>query len=192
MQFHPTGLWKFGILVSEAARGEGGILRNKDGERFMERYAPTVKDLAPRDMVSRAIITEIREGRGIKGIDGTELYLLDLTHLDIKIITEKIPEIVRLCADISRSRADERRSADSADSALCMGGIPTDVDGRVSSSNRRVAWLDYVLLWRRDHRRRAGRPPGRQGRTFPRTSSPTGRSSPRPTPTGCCGCRGSS
>ena len=65
MQFHPTGLWKLGILVSEAARGEGGILRNKNGERFMERYAPTVKDLAPRDMVSRAIIQEIREGRGI-------------------------------------------------------------------------------------------------------------------------------
>ncbi len=71
MQFHPTGLWKLGILVSEAARGEGGILRNKNGERFMERYAPTVKDLAPRDMVSRAIIQEIREGRGFEGSDGT-------------------------------------------------------------------------------------------------------------------------
>jgi succinate dehydrogenase / fumarate reductase flavoprotein subunit len=59
-QFHPTGLWRLGILVSEAARGEGGILLNKNGERFMEVYAPTVKDLAPRDMVSRAIISEIR------------------------------------------------------------------------------------------------------------------------------------
>jgi succinate dehydrogenase / fumarate reductase flavoprotein subunit len=76
-QFHPTGLWKLGILVSEAARGEGGILKNKDGERFMERYAPTVKDLAPRDMVSRAIITEIREGRGVKGSDGTDYVYLD-------------------------------------------------------------------------------------------------------------------
>src|SRR6185295_16448574 len=63
-QFHPTGLYKLGILLTEGARGEGGILRNKDGERFMERYAPTIKDLAPRDMVSRAIYTEIREGRG--------------------------------------------------------------------------------------------------------------------------------
>ena len=63
-QFHPTGLYKLGILLSEAARGEGGILRNTDGERFMERYAPTIKDLAPRDMVSRAIYQEIKEGRG--------------------------------------------------------------------------------------------------------------------------------
>src|SRR3981189_3943991 len=64
-QFHPTGLAGLGILISEAARGEGGILRNADGERFMERYAPTVKDLAPRDMVSRAMLTERREGRGM-------------------------------------------------------------------------------------------------------------------------------
>ena len=63
-QFHPTGIWKMGILLTEGARGEGGILRNKDGERFMERYAPTIKDLAPRDMVARAIYTEIRQGRG--------------------------------------------------------------------------------------------------------------------------------
>src|SRR5207244_5428807 len=63
-QFHPTGIYKLGILLSEAARAEGGILRNAEGERFMERYAPMIKDLAPRDMVSRAILTEIREGRG--------------------------------------------------------------------------------------------------------------------------------
>ncbi len=63
-QFHPTGLAKLGVLLSEAARGEGGIVLNKDGERFMERYAPTIKDLAPRDMVSRAIYQEIKEGRG--------------------------------------------------------------------------------------------------------------------------------
>ncbi|HEX9017232.1 MAG TPA: FAD-binding protein, partial [Chloroflexota bacterium] len=64
-QFHPTGIYKMGILITEAARGEGGVLRNREGERFMERYAPTLLDLAPRDMVSRAIYTEIREGRGI-------------------------------------------------------------------------------------------------------------------------------
>jgi succinate dehydrogenase / fumarate reductase, flavoprotein subunit len=63
-QFHPTGLAGLGILLSEAARGEGGILRNNDGERFMERYAPTIKDLAPRDMVARAMANEVREGRG--------------------------------------------------------------------------------------------------------------------------------
>ncbi len=90
MQFHPTGLHPIGILISEAARGEGGILRNADGERFMERYAPKIKDLAPRDMVSRAIMIEILEGRGVEGKD----YLhLDLSHLDPKILDQKLPEI---------------------------------------------------------------------------------------------------
>jgi len=74
-QFHPTGLYRLGVLLSEAARGEGGILRNADGEAFMERYAPTIKDLAPRDMVSRAIYTEIREGRGA-GPNGDYVYVL--------------------------------------------------------------------------------------------------------------------
>src|SRR5687767_2707900 len=68
-QFHPTGIYKMGILISEAVRGEGGILINGDGERFMERYAPTIKDLAPRDMISRAIYQEIKEGRGVDGKD---------------------------------------------------------------------------------------------------------------------------
>ncbi|MFZ1571507.1 MAG: FAD-dependent oxidoreductase, partial [Candidatus Kapaibacterium sp.] len=93
IQFHPTGLWRLGILVSEAARGEGGILRNVDNEAFMVRYAPTVKDLAPRDMVSRAIITEMLEGRGIKGSDGTDYIGLDLTHLDESVLDNKLPEI---------------------------------------------------------------------------------------------------
>ena len=77
-QFHPTGIYKLGILLSEAARGEGGVLRNRTGEQFMKNYAPTLQDLAPRDMVARAMYREIREGRGIEGQD----YLhLDLTHL---------------------------------------------------------------------------------------------------------------
>ncbi len=131
MQFHPTGLWKLGILVSEAARGEGGILRNKDGERFMERYAPTVKDLAPRDMVSRAIIQEIREGRGIRGSDGTDYILLDLTHLDIKIITEKIPEIVGFARTYLGVEPTKEGVPIQPTAHYVMGGIPTDVDGRV-------------------------------------------------------------
>ncbi len=69
VQFHPTGIYGLGILISEAARGEGEILHNGRGERFTERYAPRIKDLAPRDLVSRAIATEIREGRGIEGKD---------------------------------------------------------------------------------------------------------------------------
>ncbi len=86
-QFHPTGIKDLGVLISEAVRGEGGILVNRKAERFMERYAPTVKDLAPRDMIARAIMTEIREGRGING-DG---YVhLDLTHLGRERIEERV------------------------------------------------------------------------------------------------------
>ena len=90
-QFHPTGLAGLGVLLSEAARGEGGILRNNDGERFMERYAPTIKDLAPRDMVARAMANEVREGRGC-GPDGDYVYL-DLTHLEPAHIDAKLPDI---------------------------------------------------------------------------------------------------
>src|SRR5699024_5050627 len=79
-QFHPTGLAGLGILLSEAARGEGGILRNSDGERFMERYAPTIKDLAPRDIVARSMALEVREGRGCG--PNKDYVLLDLTHLE--------------------------------------------------------------------------------------------------------------
>ena len=89
-QFHPTGLYKLGILVTEGARGEGGILLNGRGERFMERYAPTLMDLAPRDMISRAIYREIREGRGIQGQD---YVYLDLTDLDPNVVEQKLPDI---------------------------------------------------------------------------------------------------
>jgi succinate dehydrogenase / fumarate reductase flavoprotein subunit len=90
VQFHPTGIWGLGVLITEAARGEGGVLRNSEGERFMERYAPTIKDLAPRDMVSRAIFTEIKEGRGIGGQDYVHL---DLTHLGEKKLAERLSDI---------------------------------------------------------------------------------------------------
>ena len=90
MQFHPTGLARLGILVSEAARGEGGIVRNNSGEPFAARYAPTMKDLAPRDMMSRFIFQEIQEGRGI---DGKDYVHLDLTHLSAETIAEKLPDI---------------------------------------------------------------------------------------------------
>ncbi|MGH2686282.1 MAG: FAD-binding protein, partial [Actinomycetota bacterium] len=90
-QFHPTGIYKLGILITEGTRGEGAILRNADGERFMERYAPTVKDLAPRDMVSRAILTEVREGRGA-GPNKDYVYL-DLTHLPPEQLDAKLPDV---------------------------------------------------------------------------------------------------
>ena len=131
VQFHPTGLWKLGILVSEAARGEGGILRNKDGERFMERYAPKMLDLAPRDMVSRAIFTEIKEGRGIEGSDGTYYVGLDLTHLGSKIIEEKLPEITGFAKTYLGVDANVDWIPVQPTTHYAMGGIPTTIDAEV-------------------------------------------------------------
>src|SRR6202011_2360599 len=91
VQFHPTGIYGAGCLITEGARGEGGFLANSQGERFMERYAPSVKDLAPRDMVSRAMTIEIREGRGA-GKNKDHIYL-HLEHLDPKILSERLPGI---------------------------------------------------------------------------------------------------
>ena len=131
VQFHPTGLWKLGILVSEAARGEGGILRNKDGERFMERYAPSIKDLAPRDMVSRAIFTEIKEGRGIEAPDGTFYVGLDLTHLGKEVIEEKLPEITGFAKTYLGVDANEEWIPVQPTTHYAMGGIPTTIDAEV-------------------------------------------------------------
>ncbi len=133
VQFHPTGLYPLGILVSEAARGEGGLLRNRLAERFMERYAPTVKDLAARDVVSRAILTEIREGRGIGGKDYVHL---DLTHLGEEKIQTKLWEIasfVRIYTGIDPVY-DPVPVAPTCH--YMMGGIPTDVDGRVLANEK--------------------------------------------------------
>jgi succinate dehydrogenase / fumarate reductase flavoprotein subunit len=127
-QFHPTGVYRLGILLSEAVRGEGGILINREGERFMERYAPTIKDLAPRDMVSRAIYQEIKEGRGI---DGKDYVYLDVRHLDPEIIETKIPDVTEF-ARIYLGVEPTREPVPIQPTAhYGMGGIPTDVDARV-------------------------------------------------------------
>ncbi|MDZ4713281.1 MAG: succinate dehydrogenase flavoprotein subunit [bacterium] len=130
-QFHPTGLWKLGILVSEAARGEGGILKNKDGERFMIRYAPSVMDLAPRDMVSRAIISEIREGRGIRGSDGTDYVYLDVSHLGKKVIDEKLPEITGFARTYLGVEPTKEPIPIQPTAHYAMGGIPTNANCEV-------------------------------------------------------------
>jgi succinate dehydrogenase / fumarate reductase, flavoprotein subunit len=127
-QFHPTGIYKMGILISEAVRGEGGILRNGEGERFMERYAPTIKDLAPRDMISRAIYQEIKEGRGVEGKD---YVYIDVRHLDPEVIEKKIPDVTEF-ARIYLGVEPLREPVPIQPTAhYGMGGIPTDVDGRV-------------------------------------------------------------
>lgn len=130
IQFHPTGLFPLGILVSEAARGEGGVLRNNAGERFMERYAPKIKDLAARDVVSRAILTEVREGRGI---GGKGYVHLDLTHLGEQKITEKLWEITSFARIYLGIDAVSEPIPVAPTCHYAMGGIPTDGDGRVLS-----------------------------------------------------------
>ncbi len=132
-QFHPTGMYKMGFLLTEGARGEGGILRNSEGERFTERYAPTLLDLAPRDMVSRFIYQEVKEGRGINGEDYVHL---DLRHLGADVIEQKLPDLadfvkVYFGIDPVRELIPIQPTAHYA-----MGGIPTDVDGRVILDER--------------------------------------------------------
>ena len=133
-QFHPTGLRGLGILITEGVRGEGGILRNNKNERFMERYAPKLLDLAPRDMIARAILTEIREGRGIKGDASIDDYVyLDATHLGREAIEAKLPEIADFCRTYLGTDPAEKPIPVHPTAHYGMGGIPTDVHGRVSA-----------------------------------------------------------
>jgi succinate dehydrogenase / fumarate reductase flavoprotein subunit len=128
-QFHPTGIYKLGILISEAARGEGGILRNADMERFMERYAPTVKDLAPRDMVSRAIQTEINEGRGAG--PNKDAVWLDLTHLPPEQIDAKLPDVTEFIRTYQGVEPKKEPTLIQPTAHYAMGGIPTNTEGEV-------------------------------------------------------------
>jgi len=131
-QFHPTGIRGLGILITEGVRGEGGILRNKNGERFMERYAPTLLDLAPRDMVSRAIMTEIKNGLGMRGDRKIDDYVqLDATHLGREVIESKLPEIATLCKTYLGVDPVEKPMPVLPTAHYAMGGIPTDLEGRV-------------------------------------------------------------
>ena len=131
-QFHPTGIMGLGILISEAVRGEGGILRNRSGERFMERYAPTLLDLAPRDMVSRAILTEIKAGMGIRGDKKIDDYVyLDATHLGPEALASKLPDITDFCMTYLNINPKDQPIPVLPTAHYAMGGIPTDLDGRV-------------------------------------------------------------
>ncbi|MEW2283727.1 MULTISPECIES: succinate dehydrogenase flavoprotein subunit [Streptomyces] len=135
-QFHPTGIWRMGILLTEGARGEGGILRNKDGERFMEKYAPVMKDLASRDVVSRSIYTEIREGRGC-GPEGDHVYL-DLTHLPPEQLDAKLPDITEFARTYLGIEPYTDPIPIQPTAHYAMGGIPTNVMGEVLADNTTV------------------------------------------------------
>ena len=135
-QFHPTGLAGLGILLSEAARGEGGILRNASGERFMERYAPTIKDLAPRDMVARAMANEVREGRGAG--PNKDYVLLDLTHLEPAVIDAKLPDITEFARTYLGVEPYTEPVPVFPTAHYAMGGIPTNIRAEVLSDNDSV------------------------------------------------------
>ncbi|MFM1819385.1 MAG: hypothetical protein RIS61_983 [Actinomycetota bacterium] len=132
-QFHPTGLAGLGVLLTEGARGEGGILRNASGERFMERYAPTIKDLAPRDMVARAMVQEVREGRGA-GPHKDYVYL-DLTHLPAEQIESKLPDITEFSRTYLGVDPITERVPVFPTAHYAMGGVPTNVETQVLRNN---------------------------------------------------------
>jgi succinate dehydrogenase / fumarate reductase, flavoprotein subunit len=140
VQFHPTGLYPVGVLISEAVRGEGAYLINVEGERFMERYAPSRMELAPRDITSRAIVYEIRAGRGINldGSAGGPFVYLDLRHMGREKIMSRIPfcweEAHRLVGVDAVTEPMPVRPTNH----YCMGGIPVNTDGRVRSSGENL------------------------------------------------------
>jgi succinate dehydrogenase / fumarate reductase flavoprotein subunit len=136
-QFHPTGIRGMGILITEGVRGEGGILKNGKGERFMEQYAPTLLDLAPRDMISRAIAMEVRSGRGILGDPTQNDYVyLDATGLGREVLQKKLPDISDFCKTYLNIDTAEQLIPVQPTAHYAMGGIPTDMDGRVIADSK--------------------------------------------------------
>ncbi|MGW3967334.1 succinate dehydrogenase flavoprotein subunit [Amycolatopsis sp. NPDC005003] len=135
-QFHPTGLAGLGILISEAVRGEGGILRNASGERFMERYAPTIKDLAPRDIVARSMVQEVLQGRGCG--PNKDYVVLDVTHLPVEVLETKLPDITEFSRTYLGVDPVKEPVPVFPTCHYVMGGIPTNVHGEALRDNENV------------------------------------------------------
>jgi succinate dehydrogenase / fumarate reductase flavoprotein subunit len=135
-QFHPTGLAGLGILLTEGARGEGAILRNASGERFMERYAPTIKDLAPRDIVARCMVQEVAEGRGAG--PNKDYVLLDCTHLGAEVLETKLPDITEFARTYLGVDPVVEPVPVMPTAHYAMGGIPTNTDAQVLYDNTTV------------------------------------------------------
>lgn len=135
LQFHPTGLVPSGILMTEGCRGEGGYLKNANGERFMEKYAPKMMELAPRDIVSRSEMTEILEGRGFKGPDGLDYVLLDLTHLGAEKINKRLPLIREVCMKFLGLDPIKEPIPIRPVAHYSMGGIEADINTRTEIEN---------------------------------------------------------
>ena len=135
-QFHPTGLAGLGILLTEGARGEGAILRNASGERFMERYAPTIKDLAPRDIIARCMVQEVQEGRG--GGPNKDYVFLDCTHLGAEVLETKLPDITEFARTYLGVDPVHEPVPVMPTAHYAMGGIPTNIKAEVLSDNKTV------------------------------------------------------
>jgi succinate dehydrogenase / fumarate reductase flavoprotein subunit len=155
-QFHPTGIFKMGILITEGVRGEGGVLLNSNGERFMERYAPSVKDLASRDVVSRAIYDEVQAGRGVNGKNYVHLDIRPKTvnryfaeegreeRIDDNYVERKLPDILDFCRTYLGIDPVEEPMPVQPTAHYAMGGIPTNVDAEVVTDEN---WTVYPGLY---------------------------------------------